>query len=68
MCFFDTYTGPCNSYEARWHYDSEDGDCKQFTYGGCQGNANNFKTSDDCYSACRGVQGISIINLHNAIK
>ena len=34
-------TGPCRADMPRWG--SKDGECVQFTYGGCGGNNNNFR-------------------------
>jgi hypothetical protein len=30
----------------------EKGDCYEFTYGGCDGNANNFRTVAECLQTC----------------
>ena len=38
--------------EIRWYFDAGKGGCVQFTYGGCGGNANNFKTLAECNDAC----------------
>ena len=32
------------SFESRWHYNPATSACHQFTYGGCEGNKNNFRT------------------------
>ena len=29
--------------------------CELFTFGGCQGNGNNFATADQCFEACGGA-------------
>ncbi|KAL1418936.1 hypothetical protein MTO96_005477 [Rhipicephalus appendiculatus] len=44
--------GPCRGNYPRFYYDRQDNRCKQFTYGGCQGNANNFATEDECSERC----------------
>ena len=36
----------------RCHYDSRLRSCRRFTYGGCAGNANNFKTEKACLQRC----------------
>ena len=36
----------------RYYFDSEDGTCKLFYYGGCEGNKNNFKSLQTCQSRC----------------
>jgi hypothetical protein len=45
-------TGPCNAAFARWTFNSQSSNCERFTYGGCEGNANNFETFEECVSAC----------------
>jgi len=44
--------GPCREFVARWYFDQEHGDCLQFMYGGCEGNANQFDTKQDCLQQC----------------
>jgi len=31
------------------------GECEPFTWGGCEGNANNFETESDCEAECLGI-------------
>ncbi|XP_034024124.1 kunitz-type protease inhibitor 2 isoform X2 [Thalassophryne amazonica] len=45
-------TGPCRAYFVRWYYDIQTNRCENFTYGGCKGNMNNYKTEEDCKSTC----------------
>ena len=56
-CFLRDDHGPCSDSVAKWFYDSRDGVCKQFLYGGCQGNQNQFSTRDECELRCGNVQG-----------
>ncbi|XP_075555420.1 proteoglycan-like sulfated glycoprotein papilin isoform X2 [Dermacentor variabilis] len=44
--------GPCRGSYKRFYYDRQDNQCKRFTYGGCQGNANNFATEEECSEQC----------------
>lgn len=45
-------TGACEGYFPTWYYDVDRKQCGQFIYGGCLGNANNFKTRDECEALC----------------
>jgi len=51
-CTLPVDVGPCFAYQIRWYHDPATGTCRQFHYGGCQGNANNFFSPDDCQTAC----------------
>jgi len=46
-------TGPCQASFVRFFYNPISKRCEQFLYGGCLGNANNFKTIDDCLAKCK---------------
>ena len=47
LSFFNSYT-----YFKRYYFDSADGTCKQFYFGGCEGNDNNFRSLETCQSRC----------------
>ncbi|CAM5093887.1 unnamed protein product [Eretmochelys imbricata] len=34
------------------YYDRYTQTCQEFTYGGCQGNANNFRSLESCEKSC----------------
>ncbi|XP_021914576.1 papilin isoform X2 [Zootermopsis nevadensis] len=55
-CFLHDDHGPCSDSIAKWFYDSRDGVCKQFLYGGCQGNKNKFSAREECEERCGTVQ------------
>lgn len=38
--------GPCRQHNVRWFFDTTTRSCKEFIYGGCLGNYNNFETSE----------------------
>lgn len=37
----------------KWFWDSVDESCKEFHYGGCLGNKNNFNSKQECVKQCR---------------
>ena len=45
-------TGPCKAGIPRIFFDYNAGVCREFTYGGCFGNANNFGTVEACERKC----------------
>lgn len=50
--------GPCRAHFTRWYYDPLNKKCHHFIFGGCDGNENNFETTDKCMSNCSGVTGM----------
>ncbi|KAM7396048.1 hypothetical protein PAMA_007363 [Pampus argenteus] len=48
-------TGPCRASHTRWYYDPLNRQCFRFTFGGCDGNDNNFEATDKCSETCDGV-------------
>ena len=53
-CLLPKETGPCKASVSRWFFDGDTATCRQFSYGGCEGNANNFESAQDCQSSCGG--------------
>ncbi|XP_076444537.1 uncharacterized protein LOC143282711 [Babylonia areolata] len=47
-CKAPMYPGPCNETILKFYYDAGRDDCFPFTYGGCNGNGNNFESHDEC--------------------
>ncbi|XP_057655869.1 papilin isoform X2 [Diorhabda carinulata] len=56
MCFLPSDSGPCLASFRKYYYDSRDGVCKEFIYGGCLGNGNNFDSIEQCLGYCRNAQ------------
>lgn len=52
LCSLPKLTGQCRAALTRWHFSPTSGRCETFTYGGCRGNANNFRSEDECKAAC----------------
>jgi len=51
-CFLAREQGTCGNNLARWYFNEAKCRCQPFAYGGCDGNANNFETLEDCQSLC----------------
>nr|QJB23279.1 TFPI-1 [Sinocrossocheilus bamaensis] len=51
-CALKKDEGPCKAIKDRFYFDIDTGRCEPFEYGGCQGNANNFETLQDCEEMC----------------
>ncbi|KAJ7379648.1 hypothetical protein OS493_014044 [Desmophyllum pertusum] len=51
-CLLPEDSGPCRAAFKRYFFDKKNGQCKQFIYGGCQGNKNNFPSLEDCQLKC----------------
>ncbi|XP_050510138.1 papilin isoform X5 [Diabrotica virgifera virgifera] len=60
MCFLPSNTGPCRNRPSNYsyYYDSRDGVCKEFVYGGCESNGNNFNSVEECLQKCGGAQDL----------
>ncbi len=59
--------GPCRASFSRWYYDPLKKKCHRFTYGGCNGNENNFETSDKCMDDCSGVSGMNVLKFQQDV-
>ncbi|XP_052004070.1 thrombin inhibitor hemalin-like isoform X2 [Xyrauchen texanus] len=51
-CHLEDEPGPCRGLVPRYFFDHKSQECKQFFYGGCFGNANNFNTKKECQTRC----------------
>ncbi|KAG8131486.1 putative Kunitz-type serine protease inhibitor spermatin protein [Naja naja] len=54
FCELPAAKGRCNAYITAFYYNPDSRRCKKFTYGGCGGNANRFRTIDECNRTCVG--------------
>lgn len=54
-CILPVRKGVCRALIPRWSYDPRDRECKEFKFGGCDGNKNNFSTRKQCMEVCRGI-------------
>ncbi|VDM84683.1 unnamed protein product, partial [Strongylus vulgaris] len=52
LCEHDIEVGECSGVFVRFGYDRASNDCRQFTYGGCGGNGNNFANIQECRNVC----------------
>uniref|UniRef100_A0A8C9L2V7 BPTI/Kunitz inhibitor domain-containing protein n=1 Tax=Serinus canaria TaxID=9135 RepID=A0A8C9L2V7_SERCA len=48
LCSAPPVTGPCRAAFPRWFYVPAEKSCREFTYGGCRGNANNHRDEREC--------------------
>ncbi|GFY59269.1 boophilin-G2 [Trichonephila inaurata madagascariensis] len=52
VCTLPVNKGICSNEISRWYHDFQSHQCKEFTYTGCHGNANNFETEQECELMC----------------
>ncbi|XP_077521591.1 U-actitoxin-Avd3h-like isoform X2 [Amblyomma americanum] len=69
VCSLPPVRGPCSALYFAWAYDPAAGHCRFFVYGGCYGNANNFRTCVGCMKSCTGRKVSKILRMcHGPIK
>ena len=54
LCELEADSGPCTAAKQGYYFNKKSGHCEVFTYGGCQGNENNFETKRECEKTCQG--------------
>ncbi|KOX71262.1 Kunitz-type proteinase inhibitor kalicludin-1 [Melipona quadrifasciata] len=52
QCLLPLEVGPCKADMQRYGYNPETNQCELFSYGGCDGNTNNFRTLQECHEIC----------------
>ncbi len=52
VCSLDADIGPCVGRFRKWHFDRTTRVCKEFTFGGCEGNGNRFSAKEECETVC----------------
>nr|Q589G4.1 RecName: Full=Kunitz-type serine protease inhibitor As-fr-19; Short=Asfr19; Flags: Precursor [Anoplius samariensis]BAD93276.1 peptide toxin As-fr-19 [Anoplius samariensis] len=52
FCLLPIVPGPCTQYVIRYAFQPSISACRRFTFGGCEGNDNNFMTRRDCEHYC----------------
>lgn len=52
ICSLPPVSGLCLAAFQAFYYDQDSQTCRQFIYGGCGGNGNNFPSVQECLAAC----------------
>ncbi|KAM6340328.1 WAP four-disulfide core domain protein 3 isoform 2-T2 [Alca torda] len=53
ICHLPPVPGPCRGFFLRYAYNPATRTCQLFIYSGCGGNANNFRTVEECQQVCQ---------------
>ncbi|XP_039986880.1 kunitz-type protease inhibitor 2 [Xiphias gladius] len=56
-CRLPMKVGSCRAAFPRFFYNVTNQSCRSFVYGGCDANANNFDSQEECEATCSGVTG-----------
>ncbi|XP_056121647.1 tissue factor pathway inhibitor a isoform X4 [Rhinichthys klamathensis goyatoka] len=67
-CALKKAEGPCRAMKDRFYFDIDTGRCELFEYGGCQGNANNFETLQECEDMCHVKAGSNHMEQNSPLK
>nr|P20229.1 RecName: Full=Kunitz-type serine protease inhibitor; AltName: Full=Venom trypsin inhibitor [Naja naja] len=54
FCELPAAKGLCKAHKPAFYYNKDSHRCQKFIYGGCGGNANRFRTIDECNRTCVG--------------
>uniref|UniRef100_A0A8C5R5K5 Tissue factor pathway inhibitor 2 n=1 Tax=Leptobrachium leishanense TaxID=445787 RepID=A0A8C5R5K5_9ANUR len=58
ICLLPPVEGPCQGLLPRFYYDRFTQTCQEFSYGGCDGNENNFMYQEDCEKTCWKIKKV----------
>ncbi len=61
-------TGSCFALIPRYFFNTKTGKCEMFTYGGCGGNGNNYKTLQECTQQCNPNSGLIIVEYKRTLR
>ncbi|XP_033847424.1 tissue factor pathway inhibitor 2 [Periophthalmus magnuspinnatus] len=61
VCLLRAEEGPCRADIQRFYYNTLTQKCEHFSYGGCQGNANNFRTYLECHKTCFRIPKVPVM-------
>lgn len=53
-CYLKPDHGSCHASLTRYYFNKDTKSCETFTYGGCEGNSNNFEVEELCLLNCKG--------------
>ena len=51
-CSLPMEAGPCRALRSKHFFNAASGNCEEFLYSGCKGNANNFPSLEQCQAKC----------------
>lgn len=63
VCTLEKDGGRCYGDFPRFYYDKNSKTCKEFTYGGCEGNGNNFEKLNDCVNTCARKKSLKYLEI-----
>ncbi|XP_067133120.1 papilin-like isoform X2 [Centruroides vittatus] len=55
ICVLPKDSGMCDGNELMYYFNSHKGKCEAFSYSGCEGNLNRFKTLEKCIDFCGDI-------------
>ncbi|XP_051033144.1 tissue factor pathway inhibitor 2 isoform X1 [Phodopus roborovskii] len=61
ICLLPLEKGPCRALIPRFYYDRNQQTCREFKYGGCLGNANNFHSLELCEHTCGNIEKVPTV-------